>query len=143
MVSYFELRELLTYDSEEGLFRWAVARGFKKQGTPASKQRITINGKVYSAGKLAWFYTYCQWPNKRFRYVDGDCSNIRLSNLTQEPIKRTKPKRMLDFWVRMTKTQEGYKVEITQKHAAPTDLGEYKTYEEAAAVQRMALACSL
>ena len=142
MISYYRLRELLSYDAEEGVFRWAVSHGFKKRGVIAGDRgRITADGKTYPAGKLAWFYTYCRWPGKNFHHIDGDKLNIALSNLSNEAKGRAIAKRLTDHWVRMTRTEDGYKLEITEKYKAPVDLGTYPTYEQAAEVQRMALSC--
>ena len=140
MVSYYRLRELLSYDAEEGVFRWVVSHGFMKRGVQAGRAgRITLDGKTYPAGKLAWFYSHCRWPGVNFRYLDGDKNNIALSNLSNHAKFSKKPERTIDHWVRMTKTEEGYKLEITEKYNPPVDLGTYPTYEQAAEVQRLAL----
>ena len=140
MISYPRLKELLDYDPVEGVFRWAVSRGFKKQGMKATCGRITLDGKVYEAGKLAWFYTHCRWPGRNFTYLNDNKTDIRLGNLTDRKPKA--PKRVIDFWIRMTRVETGYRLELTQKYKASVDLGIYSTYAEAAEVQRWALECS-
>lgn len=139
MIKYYELQALVNYEAEEGVFRWAVSRGFKKRGTKASTSRITIDGKGYEAGKLAWFYTYCQWPGKNFRYLNGDKTDIRLANLSDSKPGKVKPDRSLDYWVRMTREGDGYKLELTRRRATPVDLGTYDSYDLACDVQRRCL----
>lgn len=142
MVGYARLREILEYDAEEGVFVWAVSRGFKRRGTVASSTRITIDGKVYHAGRLAWFYVTGRWPGNRFHHLDGDVSNIRWDNLSNQTKGSGKPKRLPPCGVKMTKVAAGYQLVLTEKHKAPVDLGVYPDYEAAAATQRWVLECS-
>lgn len=143
MINYLKLREILEYDAVEGAFYWAVSRGFKKRGTRTANYRITIDSKVYEAGKLAWFYTYARWPGKHFHYKDGNRSNIALENLSNRKQGAKKPeKTAIDYWVRMTRVETGFLVQMVEKSTKPVDLGIYETYEAAAEVQRLALVCS-
>ena len=142
MLGYARLREILEYDAEKGAFVWAVSRGFKKRGTPASSQRITIDGKVYKAGRLAWFYVTGRWPGPHFHYLDGDPGNIRWANLSNQRKGAEKPRRLSACSVRMTRTSTGYQLALVEKHKAPVDLGVYPDYEAAAATQRWILECS-
>lgn len=142
MVSYARLIELLEYDAEEGAFVWAVSRGFKKRGTPASSQRITIDGREYDAGRLAWFYTFGRWPGRNLRYLDGDKSNVRIANLSNTPKRAEKPRAVSPCSVRMARVTTGYRLTLVEKHRAPIDLGVYAEYETAADVQRRILECS-
>lgn len=143
MLNYLKLKEILNYDPVEGTFYWAISRGFKKRGTKAASFRITIDGKVYEAGKLAWFYTHCRWPGKNFHYRDGDCTNIALENLSNHPKAATpRQKTEINYWVRMTRVSNGFQVQMVEKSTKPVDLGIYETYEAAAEVQRLALVCS-
>lgn len=142
MVGYARLIELLEYDAEEGVFAWVVSRGFKKRGTAASSRRITIDGREYEAGRLAWFYTYGRWPGRNLRYLDGDKSNIRIANLSNTPKRSEKPRAVPPCSVRMGRVTTGYRLTLVGKHRSPIDLGVYSDYEIAADVQRRILECS-
>lgn len=142
MISYPRVKELLDYDPVGGVFRWRVSRGFKKRGTKASSGRITIEGRVYEAGKLAWFYMYCRWPGRNFRYLNGNKNDIRLANMADRKARLDKPKRLIGYWVRMTRVEGGFQLVLVEKHKAPVDLGTYGIYEQAAEVQKWALVCS-
>lgn len=143
MVSYAKLREVLVYDAEEGVFTWAVSRGFKRAGTPASRGRITIEGKVYRAGRLAWFYVNGVWPGPNFHHVDDDVLNIRLSNLSNTRRKVAEPRRLTPRSVAMTRVDTGWRLTLREKHSTPVDLGVYPEYDDAVATQRMILQCSI
>lgn len=86
------LKELLEYNPEDGFFRWRVERrrhagktvigsqaGYKnKQGYLV----IGLDGKLYSAHRLAWFYMTGDWPtadtdHKNRNRVDNRFSNLR------------------------------------------------------------------
>ena len=143
MIEYSKLKEILDYDAVEGNFYWAVSRGFKKRGTKAAHYRLTIDGKVYEAGKLAWFYSYARWPGKHFHYKDNDRANIALKNLANHKRGQKHPKKtVIDYWIRMTRSDTGFLVQMVEKHKQPVDLGSYETYEAAAEVQRLTLVCS-
>ena len=68
-VTQERLKELLTYNPCTGLFHWRVAR----QGSPTWKpagcvdklngyRRLTVDGTVYQASRLAWLYVYGEHP---------------------------------------------------------------------------------
>lgn len=73
IISYEELLTLLNYSKETGEFRWKVIR--RKHGGPIypgdiagsikgrEYREIGINGRLYRAGRLAWFYVMGKWPN--------------------------------------------------------------------------------
>lgn len=142
MSLYQKLNEAVNYDPVEGVLSWAVSRGFKRAGTRCAVGRVTIDSKVYDAGKLAWFLTYGKWPRKSFRYLDGDHSNIKLSNLTERVPKDIKAKQLLNYWVKMTRTEAGFKVIAMGHDRKQTDLGTYEIYTQASEVQRVFLECS-
>ncbi len=85
------LREVLTYDPENGIFRWKeqlAPRG--KVGTiagnvaDASRRRtIRIDKKLYLEHRLAWLYMHGFWPAEQIDHVDGDPSNNRFVNLRE------------------------------------------------------------
>lgn len=86
MISQGELRNLIEYNPETGMWRWRVVRRNHKTGwfagalTPNGYLTIRIDGKTYYAHRLAWFWVHGEWP-KITDHRDRDKANNRLDNL--------------------------------------------------------------
>lgn len=93
------LRKLLHYDQRSGVFTWLVDRGgrYARRGQPAGNRRksghlvIGIEGKIYSAARLAWLYVHGEFPPCNVVFKDKDPTNLAFANLTTvlETNKRT------------------------------------------------------
>lgn len=136
MISYPRVKELLDYDPEEGVFRWGVSRGFKKRGTKASNGRITIEGRVYQAGRLAWFYVYGRWPGRNFCYRNGDNTDIRLTNLKNNKTYKRKGGKKLEP-VRILTKGSRFHVTYFPPGGGIVDLGAYKDHRVAKRVKEL------
>lgn len=82
------LRHLVRYSRATGQFTWRFNRGPKSlKGDPAGHEepsgylKIFIDGRQYSAGRLAWLYVHGALPNLPVGFRDGNARNRRLSNL--------------------------------------------------------------
>jgi len=83
------LRALLRYNKKTGEFRWRKRPGggarsdlFAGYVAPhQDRRRIGIDGRVYSAHQLAWFYVTGRWGRPTIDHRDGDGTNNRLNNL--------------------------------------------------------------
>lgn len=88
------LREVLAYDSDTGIWTWI------KRPSPCSRIkpgdvagsvfmsadigpyiRIQLDGIIYFAHRLAWFWMTGEWPNPGCDHEDTDGINNRRSNL--------------------------------------------------------------
>ena len=86
MLTQKDVQDLLSYDSESGIFQWKK----KRRGISTSKQlgtcngfgylRITVLGKSYYAHRLAWFYVHGEWPIQ-IDHINGIKGDNRISNL--------------------------------------------------------------
>ena len=82
-----ELKEVLRYEPETGLFYWTdkahKSVKNKKAGTPNHLGYIIIlyQGKPYKAHRLAWLFVYKNFPEKMIDHIDGDTSNNKILNL--------------------------------------------------------------
>ena len=84
------VREILNYDPETGVFRWAkqIARCAvigKITGRPCSSGglQIMIGYKQYMSHRLAWLYMTGKWPLDEIDHINGDPSDNRFCNLRE------------------------------------------------------------
>lgn len=83
-----ELRELVHYDENTGVFTAVVGRDRIKPGSVLGCVNygyvvIGINGHKYRAHRLAWLYVYGKWPSKLLDHENGIRSDNRLCNLRE------------------------------------------------------------
>jgi HNH endonuclease/AP2 domain len=73
-----QLRAIVTYDAETGQF----TRNGRTVGSRSLGYKvIKLNGTLYRAHRLAWLYSYGEWPSEHLDHVNGDGEDNRLSNL--------------------------------------------------------------
>ncbi len=82
------MRDKLYYDLDTGQFYWKVKTGNKRVGDIAGSvttydqyRRIKINGKMYLAHRLAWFFVYGDWPKNEIDHINGTRDDNRIENL--------------------------------------------------------------
>ena len=88
------LKELLSYNPEDGTFTWLVStRGKVRAGAIAGSfggyggkyRTIHIgglrDGRKYYAHRLAWLWMTGKWPEATIDHIDGNPDNNRFANL--------------------------------------------------------------
>jgi hypothetical protein len=82
------LKELLDYDPETGVFTWRVSRGGAVDagdtaGTKDSRGylQIGVDRTLYLAHRLAWLYTYGEWPKNALDHINRIRTDNRIANL--------------------------------------------------------------
>jgi hypothetical protein len=86
-----QLKELLHYDPETGVFKWKIANSYRiKIGDVAGYINgsngsgytiITVFNKPYGAHRLAWLYTHGKFPEDQIDHINKDKTDNRLVNL--------------------------------------------------------------
>ena len=85
-----ELKEILDYDPETGIFRWKVSKNQHAKigevaGTlhPSGYRYVKINEKPYPEHRLAWLYVYGKWPEDMIDHINGFKDDNRIENLRE------------------------------------------------------------
>ena len=90
MISHSELIRVLDYSPETGQFTWKIHASTRARiGDIAGRlnragyRQIRVDGRLYLAHRLAWFYVNGSWPSTDLDHRDLDKDNNRLSNLRE------------------------------------------------------------
>lgn len=118
--SHADLLEICHYDPEKGIFTLKKSYHKKNIGkcmghiSRQNYRRITIGGKRYAAGPLAWFYVTGVWPTHDIDHIDRNRSNNKFSNLRQATVSQNQ------FNAARGKNKSGY------RGVSPTPEGKWK-----------------
>lgn len=145
-LTYDRLKELLIYDPETGVFTWRICRRGTRAGSVAGRldkhgyREICLDGKVYFASRLAFFYMKGVWPVHQIDHKNVTPGDDRWENLreaTQEQNsgnKRTRRDTLLGVkGVKRNPKGGRYLARFRDKY-----LGSFDSIEEASEAYRLA-----
>jgi hypothetical protein len=103
MITYDRLLESLSYDPVTGIFIWVRDPKFYriKKGdlagsiTKLGYRKIRIDGKIYFAHRLAWYFMMKRYPDCDIDHINGikddnRWENLRAATASQNQMNRTK-----------------------------------------------------
>ena len=89
MITQSQLKELLDYDPETGVFRCKVSRGKRRAGAIAGSPDkdgyilLSIYKKPYKAHRLAFLYMVGKFPKNYTDHINGIVNDNRWENLRE------------------------------------------------------------
>ena len=150
MITAEQLRELLSYCPDTGIFRWRVpVRGSRGCGRIAGHvkgqyQCICIGKISYRSHRLAWLHIYGRWPVGEIDHINCDGFDNRIKNLREatpelNQANRTKTRRNTSGFKGVYRSSDGKAwASCIQKTGKSHHLGRFETREEAAAAYALA-----
>jgi HNH endonuclease/AP2 domain len=145
MITQSRLQSLLSYNPETGIFVWRLHNSKRTKNSSSAGClnkdtgyiQIKIDGHLYRAHRLAWFYVYGNFPIHQIDHINGNRSDNRIENLReathlQNQHNQTKPRanntgyKGVSFYAPLLKYRARIKLKNKEKH-----LGYFDTPEEA------------
>jgi HNH endonuclease len=134
-LTHEQLISELAYDPYTGIFTWRKTGKGRKNKIAGRLQKagyreIGINGYLYRASRLAWFYMTFVWPPHEIDHKDLDKANNAFDNLREATPSQNLANRPSRNKIAkgVKKARHVYQARLGEKH-----LGNFKTAEDAAA----------
>ena len=142
LITQEELKSILKYNPDTGVFTWLSTRGGRKVGSiagakhPKGYVRIQLKGTTNLAHRLAWLYMTGSWPTNDIDHINGTRDDNRFSNLREatrsENMQNIKPGTIYNCtgYMGVYRNREKFISRITI-NGVRKNLGTFDTPEEA------------
>lgn len=121
-LSVEELRKILRYDKDTGIFTWLVAGSGRVPGARAGTGKtsdghwsLSISGKRYKGHGIAWVMATGEEPPKPIKFRDGNSSNLCFDNLSISKLGVRPPKPKPSHTRRVYRKDNGWHVEVIDR----------------------------
>jgi len=152
VITQSELKEVLNYDAETGLFTWIKTSKMSRRkpgdvagGTNSEGYRqIGVLSRYYFAHRLAWLYVHGEWPPGCIDHINGIRTDNSMCNLRVVSVREN------NFNIRAIRAKSGHigvyqksqgsffaSIKADGKHRG---LGSFKSAEEASIAYQTAKA---
>jgi hypothetical protein len=146
MLTQKELKRLLSYDPETGLFTWLKSRGTVAKGSIAGSigskgyVKIQISGKTYLAHRLVFLYLGLELPEDvdhiNHNRIDNRLCNLRQVSRADNCRNRTNPNTQKVFGV--CEIRDKYYQVVIGQDSKKIELGCFNDYFEAVCARKSA-----
>jgi len=149
MITQEELKSLLTYNPETGIFHWLKKGTGRRPNLVAGTIRkdeyvhIAISRSQYYAHRLAWLYVYGKLPINEIDHINQNRSDNKISNLRD--IAQAKNKKNKALYKKNSTGMSGVYLEKFGTYAASITvdkkqlwLGRFKNIEDAFSARKEA-----
>lgn len=139
MITQEQLKELLDYNPDTGVFTWKVKHNKRMfagdiAGTLCKGYiKLYINYKQYKAHQLAWLYLHGEYPIQSIDHINGinhdnRICNLRLADKFENAANRDVMKNNTSGFKGVTKSRDKWKAQINYKNIK-YNLGIFETPE--------------
>lgn len=81
-----DLKAVLSYDAQTGLFHWLRTRRVAGCGRPDGYVIVGLYGRLYLAHRLAWLWMTGKWPEMHVDHINRSKGDNRFANLRQASV---------------------------------------------------------
>lgn len=146
-VTQTRLHELFSYDPDTGVLRWKQTGRGRKKGNKAGSVgshgylAVSVDSKKYLNHRIIWLWMIGSWPEEQIDHIDKDRLNNKWMNLRDVSASTNMfnrddlPSGSGEKFIYWQNHKKPWKVIVTQGRGCTSNLGSFKTKEEAVEIR--------